>query len=142
KIRIQGIMMTTDVSDGEVYDGLCGMTASSLGFKIFEVTGYYVSDIIDKLVSRELVWLRCGDFTRNRNISSQLSLKKLRILDLCDYGEEHALIELWAVDSDDCEKLEELPSHITNHVSLRELYLDNDVLRELPIDIGRLDKLR
>ncbi|GLJ15091.1 hypothetical protein SUGI_0246670 [Cryptomeria japonica] len=41
-----------------------------------------------------------------------------------------------------CIQLVELPRHITNQTSLRELYLNNTSLRKLPMDIGQLNKLR
>ncbi|XP_059064013.1 disease resistance protein RPV1 isoform X2 [Cryptomeria japonica] len=42
-----------------------------------------------------------------------------------------------------CEQVEELPRHITNQASLRELYLDGmKRLRELAIDIGQLSRLQ
>ncbi|XP_059073879.1 uncharacterized protein LOC131053315 [Cryptomeria japonica] len=41
-----------------------------------------------------------------------------------------------------CTQLEELPRHITNQVSLSELYLKYTRLRELPINIGQLSKSR
>ncbi|KAH9287870.1 hypothetical protein KI387_031987, partial [Taxus chinensis] len=105
KGSIRGIMITTDGSTREVYDGLCGLAASSLGLKIFDVSGDYVSHIIDKLVSRDLVWLRCSGFTGCRILPSQLSLKKLRVLELelfeeMSEVEGNALNELWEVDSD------------------------------------------
>ncbi|GLJ28475.1 hypothetical protein SUGI_0560180 [Cryptomeria japonica] len=41
-----------------------------------------------------------------------------------------------------CEQLEELPRHITNQASLRELYFNYTKLRELPDSIGQLSRLR
>ncbi|KAH9288756.1 hypothetical protein KI387_032873, partial [Taxus chinensis] len=41
-----------------------------------------------------------------------------------------------------CKELEELPSHITNQASLRELYMEHTRSRELPMDIGQLSKLQ
>ncbi|KAH9305934.1 hypothetical protein KI387_010338 [Taxus chinensis] len=40
-----------------------------------------------------------------------------------------------------CSKLEELPHHITNQASLRELYADDTRLQEIPSNIGVLRKL-
>ncbi|KAH9294300.1 hypothetical protein KI387_040493 [Taxus chinensis] len=100
KRSIRGIMIVTAGSTREVYDGLCGLAASSLGLKIFDVRGDYVSHIIDKLVSKELVWLRCNDFAGHGNLPSQLSLKKLRVLEFRSFGHGHQLGELWEVDSD------------------------------------------
>ncbi|GLJ33420.1 hypothetical protein SUGI_0672590 [Cryptomeria japonica] len=41
-----------------------------------------------------------------------------------------------------CKQLEELPRHITNQASLRELNLNVPSLRELPDDIGQLSRLK
>ncbi|XP_057853108.2 disease resistance protein RPV1-like [Cryptomeria japonica] len=41
-----------------------------------------------------------------------------------------------------CTQLEELPRHISNQASLSELHLEGTRLRELPINIGQLSKLR
>ncbi|GLJ25363.1 hypothetical protein SUGI_0485650 [Cryptomeria japonica] len=41
-----------------------------------------------------------------------------------------------------CKQLKELPRHITNQASLSELYLNGTSLRDLPINIGQLSKLR
>ncbi|GLJ33496.1 hypothetical protein SUGI_0673810 [Cryptomeria japonica] len=40
-----------------------------------------------------------------------------------------------------CTKLQELPLHITNQLSLRHLYVEGTRLREIPSNIGRLSKL-
>ncbi|KAH9287841.1 hypothetical protein KI387_031958, partial [Taxus chinensis] len=100
KRSIRGIQIVTYGSTREVYDGLCGLAASSLGLKIFDVRGDYVSHITDKLVSNELVCLRCNDFAGHGNLPSQLSLKKLRVLEFRSFGHGHQLGELWEVDSD------------------------------------------
>ncbi|KAH9287853.1 hypothetical protein KI387_031970, partial [Taxus chinensis] len=100
KRSIRGIMVTTAGSTREFVDGLCGLAASCLGLKIL-VTGDCSNQVIDKLVSRELVWLRC-ELTGQRNLPSQLSLKKLWVLELHNksFGIKNGLKELWEADSD------------------------------------------
>ncbi|KAH9287876.1 hypothetical protein KI387_031993, partial [Taxus chinensis] len=166
KGSIRGIMITTNGSTREVYGGLCGLAASSLGLKIFDVSGDYVSRIIDKLVSRDLVWLRCSDFTGCRTLPSQLSLKKLRVLELFEgRWKTNALNELWEVDSDvsilisssfktvfriiyNCCMvfvilIENVMIQAPAPVQLRELVIHQcDKMKRFPNSIGSLGKLR
>ncbi|XP_059075566.1 disease resistance protein RPV1 isoform X1 [Cryptomeria japonica] len=41
----------------------------------------------------------------------------------------------------ECEQLEDLPHHITNQASLRELYLNGTIVRKLPVNIGQFSRL-
>ncbi|GLJ35499.1 hypothetical protein SUGI_0713810 [Cryptomeria japonica] len=96
---------------------------------------------------------------RHLNLSSSIQLimlpesfkqlSHLQHLDLC-WCEKLRLqsdilqnmTKLEYLNLDWCMELEELPHHITNQASLRELYLKGTRLRELPLNIGQLTKLR
>ncbi|GLJ14735.1 hypothetical protein SUGI_0238820 [Cryptomeria japonica] len=65
----------------------------------------------------------CEEFTLQSDILENMS--KLEYLNL-----------------NECTQLEELPRHTTNQASLSELYLNETRLREPPINIGQLNKLR
>ncbi|XP_059073305.1 disease resistance protein RUN1-like [Cryptomeria japonica] len=67
--------------------------------------------------------LECEEFTLQSDILENMS--KLEYLNL-----------------NECTQLEELPRHTTNQASLSELYLNETRLREPPINIGQLNKLR
>ncbi|XP_057815155.2 disease resistance protein RPV1-like [Cryptomeria japonica] len=132
------------------------------GLKILVIEENSGNNLHIAKLSRELAWLSCTRIT-HRNHPSWLRLKNLRVLELYDCPEivglwkdgvercEHLTLQsdilenmtkLQYLNLNQCTQLEELPRHITNQVSLSELYLEGTRLRGLPINIGQLSKLR
>ncbi|XP_059073352.1 TMV resistance protein N-like [Cryptomeria japonica] len=98
-------------------------------------------------VLRHLDLSRCVALEMLPNSCKQLTLLEHLNLEFCEeLTLESDILEnmtkLEYLNLNYCMQLEELPFHITNQTSLRELYLNNTSLRRLPIDIGQLDKLR
>ncbi|GLJ38064.1 hypothetical protein SUGI_0774790 [Cryptomeria japonica] len=136
---------------GNPIGGNLSLAPSLLGPKIFVIRRDYFNKTLGE-VAEGLVWLRWFQITQ-RNLPSGFSLKRLRVLELYEDGEEHHLQGLWEVDSDapvqltelvisGCVKFQRIPNSIGRLSVLKKIVITSGFnIRSLPEEFCRLQSL-
>ncbi|XP_059077734.1 uncharacterized protein LOC131074470 isoform X4 [Cryptomeria japonica] len=105
---------------------------SLLGLKYLVISGDFFNQLIED-ISRTLVWLRWFQIGQ-RNLPPGLSLRKLRVLELCERGEYHleellgethdeAPVQLRQLLISECHKFQGFPNTMGHLIHLKKIVI-------------------